>query len=428
MATVEPAAELAAVEVSVAAVEEVEDSAAVVEAAGDSVVAAPSVVATEAAEVDSVVQVAHNGAADLAAVCPRMVLQQERSELIRPWGPTDAKPLLLVVARLREAQVDPPAESVCDPAQVREERAVRTVGSAFYLAQAREAQVDQLAESVCDPAQVREERAVREVGLAFCLAQAREAWGDPPAELACDPAQAGGAGGPEAYDARQRFGTYYTPSGQLAAQGAAVRSDAVAHPAYTPDVFRKYPDAWVPQNIVTTSLYTHPGYSNLAVGLGLNAQPVPYDYGGNIVVQPDAVYVNGDAVGTAENYASQASQLAAAGQTAELPANTKWLPLGVFAVVEGDQTNSDDVFELAVNQQGVIRGNYHNLRNNDVKQISGAVEKSTQREAWTIRGAKTPVYEAGVANLTKDQTPLLVHVGPGQSRQVSLIRLPQPQQ
>jgi len=38
------------------------------------------------------------------------------------------------------------------------------------------------------------------------------------------------------------------------------------------------------------------------------------------------------------------------------------------------------------------------------------------------------VYEAGVANLTRDATPLLVHIGDGQSRQVSLIRLEQPAQ
>ena len=38
------------------------------------------------------------------------------------------------------------------------------------------------------------------------------------------------------------------------------------------------------------------------------------------------------------------------------------------------------------------------------------------------------VYEAGVANLTKDATPILVHTGDGQPRQVTLIRLEQPAQ
>jgi hypothetical protein len=179
---------------------------------------------------------------------------------------------------------------------------------------------------------------------------------------------------------------------------------------------------------VTPSLYQHPGYAALAVGLGLNSQPIPYDYGGNVVTQPTVVYVNGDAAGTPEQYSDQASQIAATGVSAQPNQDSKWLPLGVFALVEGDATSSDDIFQLAVNPQGIIRGNYQNVQSNQVEQISGSVDKTTQRAAWTIGSDQTPVYEAGVANLTRDATPLLVHIGDGQSRQVSLIRLEQPAQ
>lgn len=239
---------------------------------------------------------------------------------------------------------------------------------------------------------------------------------------------AGGAGVPGGHGTGRAYGTYYTPSAALAAQGADVRGTAAQYQAYTAAAYQSHANAWVPTNVVTSSLYTHPGYSNLAVGLGLSEQPVPYDYGGNVVVQPDTVYVNGDAAGTPEQYASQASQIAGTGQSAELAEDTKWLPLGVFAVVEGNQTSSDDIFQLAVDRQGIIRGNYHNVRTNDVETITGAVDKTTQRAAWTIGSDKAPVYEAGVANLTQDQTPLLVHLGDGQSHQISLIRLPEPTQ
>lgn len=93
--------------------------------------------------------------------------------------------------------------------------------------------------------------------------------------------------------------------------------------------------------------------------VGLAAQPVPYDYGGNVVVQSAAVYINGEGAGTPQEYAAQASQLAGTGLTAQPAEDTTWLPLGVFAVVEGDQTSSDDVFQLAVDRQGVIRGRIH---------------------------------------------------------------------
>ncbi len=237
---------------------------------------------------------------------------------------------------------------------------------------------------------------------------------------------AGYAGAPAAYGAGRPSGTYYAPSAAVAAQGTAFRGAAVGYPAYTSAMFAGHPNAWAPTDVVGASLYTHPGYANLAVGLGLAAQPVAYDYGGNVVVQPQAVYVNGDTAGTPQEYASQASQLAGTGQSAQPAPDTKWLPLGVFAVVEGNQTSSDDIFQLAVDRQGIIRGNYHNVRTDQVESISGAVDKTTQRAAWTIGSDQNPVYEAGIANLTKDQTPLLVHPGDGQSHQVSLIRVPQP--
>jgi len=106
-------------------------------------------------------------------------------------------------------------------------------------------------------------------------------------------------------------------------------------------------------------------------------------------------------------------------------ADDKWMPLGVFALVEGTEITSDDVFQLAVNPQGIIRGNYHNVKADVMDPISGSIDKKTQRAAWTIGKDKTPVYEAGVVNLTKDVAPLLVHTDNGDN-QVSLVRLPQP--
>jgi len=221
-------------------------------------------------------------------------------------------------------------------------------------------------------------------------------------------------------------GTRYVSAAALDSQATAVR--AVGYAAYSPNVFAAHSNAWPPVNLTTGSLYTHPGYTSLAVGLKMAAQPIPFDYGGNVVVQPDAVYVDGTPAGTPQEYADQASQIADNGRSAEPADTSKWLPLGVFALVEGDATSSDDVFQLAVNPQGVIRGNYHNVRSDQVEPISGAVDLKTQRAAWTIGKDETPVYEAGVANLTKDATPILVHLESGESRQVNLIRLEQPAQ
>ncbi len=193
-------------------------------------------------------------------------------------------------------------------------------------------------------------------------------------------------------------------------------------------MYAGYPNSWAPTNMAAGSLYNNPGYGAMSGQLGMNAQPVPYDYGSNVVVQPNAVYVNGDQAGTPQQFEDQAKQLAAAGQAAQPDPNAQWLPLGIFAVVDGNGQGSDHIFQLAVNPQGIIRGNYHDRQKNQVEKISGSVNKATQRTAWTIGSDQTPVYDAGIANLTKDSTTILVHTGGGQSHQVTLARLQPPEQ
>jgi hypothetical protein len=223
------------------------------------------------------------------------------------------------------------------------------------------------------------------------------------------------------------YGSYYAGDAALAAHGSAFYAGGWGYPSYGAAMFAAYPGAWPATNMSGASLYANPGYGALAGQLGMG-QPANYDYGGNVVAQPDAVYVNGDNVGTPQQYADQASQLAATGRNAQPDPNTKWQPLGVFAMVEGNQTSSDDVFQIAVDPKGILRGNYHNTKTNSVVPIAGAVDPKTQRAAWTIGGDQSPVYEAGIANLTKDQTTMVLHTSDGQQRQFTLIRLPDPSQ
>lgn len=221
------------------------------------------------------------------------------------------------------------------------------------------------------------------------------------------------------------YGTRYREAAAVTDQTMAVRAASVNYATYNAAMYANYSNTWAPVNLTNQSLYSHPGYGALAMGLKMNSQPAAYDYGGNVVVQNDAVYVNGDSVGTPQQYGQQASAIAAAGTAAQPAETSKWLPLGVFALVEGDATNSDDVFQLAVNPQGIIRGNYHNVSSNQMESVAGSVDVKTQRAAWTIGKDETPVYEAGVANLTKDSVPLLIHLGDGKTRQLTLVRLEQ---
>ncbi|MFM8986573.1 MAG: hypothetical protein ACKONH_11060 [Planctomycetia bacterium] len=55
--------------------------------------------------------------------------------------------------------------------------------------------------------------------------------------------------------------------------------------------------------------------------------------------------------------------------------------------------------------------------------ITGKVDKKTQRAAWTLGDKKTPVYEAGLSNLTQQQTTILVHRDGGNVEQMLLVRV-----
>jgi hypothetical protein len=136
--------------------------------------------------------------------------------------------------------------------------------------------------------------------------------------------------------------------------------------------------------------------------------------------------VNGTSVGTQEQYAEQAIAIADTGLKAEASKEEEWMSLGVFAMVQGERTNSNDLFQLAINKAGTIRGNYYNALTDTTVAVYGSVDKASQRAAWTVADKKFPVYEVGIANLTKAETTMMVHFDKDRSQQWSLVRVEQP--
>ena len=138
------------------------------------------------------------------------------------------------------------------------------------------------------------------------------------------------------------------------------------------------------------------------------------------------MYVNGDSVGTQQQYAQEAITIADTGKQAEASKEEEWLSLGVFGMVQGEQKNANDIFQLAVNKAGVIRGNYYNALADTTVPVYGSVDKKTQRAAWTVGEKTEPIYEVGIANLTREGTTMLVHFGKDRTQQWKLIRVEQP--
>jgi hypothetical protein len=154
---------------------------------------------------------------------------------------------------------------------------------------------------------------------------------------------------------------------------------------------------------------------------------VYYDYGNNVTYEDNSVYVNGDSVGTSEEYYSQATQIATTGAEAKAPSDGDWLPLGVFALSKTDQQKSEVTIQLAVNKQGVVRGNYTDTATGQNQVVQGAVDKQTQRVAITVGDNTENIIETGLYNLTKDEAPCLLHTGNDKTEQWLLVRLKKPE-
>jgi hypothetical protein len=153
-----------------------------------------------------------------------------------------------------------------------------------------------------------------------------------------------------------------------------------------------------------------------------------YDYGNSVVYQNNNVYVDGQDVGSAQDYANQATALADQGQKADPPSDQDWKALGVFALVQGNETSSNNIFQLAISQDGIIRGNYYDGLMDTTTPVYGSLDKKSQRAAWTIGKKKDRVFEAGIENLTKGETPVLVHFGTDKTQQLLLVRVEQPKE
>jgi hypothetical protein len=223
-----------------------------------------------------------------------------------------------------------------------------------------------------------------------------------------------------------RPGTLPVNKQALTNQGNRVRSNFNHYDCFHGNWWGRHPGAWRAARWTTAAIiWGSASWAACSSYCGYG-EPSYYDYGSSVVYQDDSVYVNGEAVATQDQYAQQAATIADTGKQAPATKEEEWLPLGVFAMVQGEQASANDLFQLAVNKAGTIRGNYYNALSDTTLPVYGSVDPKTQRAAWTVGDKKETTYEAGIANLTKDETTMLVHFGKDRTQQWTLVRMPQP--
>jgi hypothetical protein len=222
-------------------------------------------------------------------------------------------------------------------------------------------------------------------------------------------------------------GTYFRSTAAIRGQGVYIRQGVANYPCFRPGWYAKYPGAWFAAGWVASSVWHAATWATYSSFCGYPAEAPYYDYGENVIYQDDGVYIDGEKAYSTEEYAARAEQIADAGREAKAEKESEWLALGVFAMVRGEEQASNHIFQLAVDKQGVIRGNYYDAVTDTTAVVVGSVDQKTQRAAWTVGASKTPVYEAGIANLTKSETTMLVHYSKERTDQFSLIRIEEPE-
>jgi len=190
----------------------------------------------------------------------------------------------------------------------------------------------------------------------------------------------------------------------------------------------RYPGTWFPGKWAAVTAWTCAAWGSVSSSCGYPEESTSYDYGSSVVYQDDAVYVNGERVsGRLRSMRNKPRRSPTPGSRRPPPRKTIGCRWAVFAMVSGEETTSNNIFQLAINKAGVIRGNYYNALTDSAEPVTGSVDKKTQRAAWTVGEKKSPVYEAGILNLTNEQTTMMVHYGKERSQQATLFRIEKPE-
>jgi len=213
----------------------------------------------------------------------------------------------------------------------------------------------------------------------------------------------------------------YVPPNVRSAQGWTVRNAFDRYNLFTPTWYTAHRGAWTTAALAA-SAWAPASWGSAADWVGCDFLPEDYDYGSTVLYQGGNVYVEGQPAGSAAQYYDQASSLATSGD-ANQDDQADWLSLGVFGMVQDQQTDPTMIFQLAVNHQGIIRGNFYNTMTDATLPVHGAVDKKTQRVAWTMGDNKSTVVDTGLANLTKDEGPALMHFGKDRTQEWLLVRL-----
>jgi len=239
------------------------------------------------------------------------------------------------------------------------------------------------------------------------------------------PAASGAAGVAAGAAAANRNQPGVSGAAGAAAGSAAVRNSFDNHGLYNDRWYGDHAGAWNAGRWATGGAWTAAPLAAVGAYYGAAAAPVYYNYGTSPNYQNGQIMMGDQNLGTPQQFSQQAADLASAGAAAQPDDGDEWMPLGVFAMVRNEQQHPQLILQMAVNKQGILRGNYTDEVSDTTLPIAGSVDPKTQRAAWTVGDNKNSVMEAGMSNLASGEAPALIHKN-GKTDHWLLVRLDQP--
>jgi hypothetical protein len=113
-------------------------------------------------------------------------------------------------------------------------------------------------------------------------------------------------------------------------------------------------------------------------------------------------------------------------ETVDSDAAGDFLPLGVFAMAPKSERDASALVQLALNQQGDLRGNYYDVLTGQDQVVAGTVDKTTRRATFQVGPGGKVAFETTLASLTRPTGSVTLRFQDGRTRQWTLARFDDP--
>jgi hypothetical protein len=99
-----------------------------------------------------------------------------------------------------------------------------------------------------------------------------------------------------------------------------------------------------------------------------------------------------------------------------------WMTLGVYSLLTGPSESGTRILQLAINQQGYLRGSYYDMVTDETYNVRGRVDRASQFAQWHIDTNRQLTFYTPLSQLTQSQGFVNVRLQGG-TQQWQLLRM-----